>query len=49
MLDLGLIPEVLILSSGRLGQHGTDDLVAFESDLFLDLFFHKLSSWQVFG
>jgi hypothetical protein len=42
MLDLGLFPKVLVLSPGGFGQYGTDDLIAFEGDLFSNLFVHGL-------
>lgn len=40
MFALGLLAEVLVLGSCRLGKHGGDDLVAFEGDSFSGLFFH---------
>jgi len=40
MLPPGLLPEVVVLSPCRLGEHGADDLVAFEGDSFPDVFFH---------
>jgi hypothetical protein len=42
MLDLGLFPKVLILSSCGFGQHGADELIAFEGDLFSNVFVHGL-------
>jgi len=42
MFILGLAPEVLVLSPGGLGQHGADELIAFEGDLFSNLFVHGL-------
>jgi len=42
MLDLGLFPEVLVLSPGGFGQYGADELIAFEGDLFSNLFVHGL-------
>jgi hypothetical protein len=49
MFDLGLFPEVLVLSSCGLGQYGADDLIAFEGDLFSNLFVHGLVLlWRVF-
>jgi len=40
VFSFGLLAEVVILSSCRLGEHGGDDLEAFESDFFSDVFFH---------
>jgi len=40
VLGLGLFPKVLVLSPGGLGQNGADDLIAFEGDLFSNLFVH---------
>ena len=42
MLNLGMFPEVLILGPGGLSQDGADDLIAFEGDLFSNLFVHGL-------
>ena len=42
VLGLGLLSEVLVLSPGRLGQNGTDELIAFEGDLFSNLLVHGL-------
>jgi len=42
VLALSLLAEVLILSSCGLGEHGRDDLEAFEGDFFSDVFFHGL-------
>jgi len=42
VLAFGLLAEVLILGSCRLGEHRRDDLEAFEGDTFSDVFFHGL-------
>jgi hypothetical protein len=42
VLAFGLLAEVLILSSCRLGKHRGDDLEAFEGNGFSDVFFHGL-------
>jgi hypothetical protein len=42
MLGLGLFPKVLVLSPCGFGQDGADDLIAFEGDLFSNLFVHGL-------
>jgi hypothetical protein len=42
VLGLGLFPEVLVLSPGGFGQNGVDDLIAFQGDLFSNLFVHGL-------
>jgi len=42
MLDLGLFPKVLVLGPGRFGQNGADELIAFEGNLFSNLFVHGL-------
>jgi len=42
VLGLGLFPKVLVLSPGGFGQHGTDELIAFEGDFFSNLFVHGL-------
>ena len=39
---LGLCAEVVVLGPFGLGQDGGDDLVAFEGDFFLNVFFHGL-------
>jgi hypothetical protein len=40
MFGLGLFPKVLVLSSCGFGQNGADELIAFEGDLFSNLFVH---------
>jgi len=42
MLDIGLFPEVFVLSPGGFGQNGADELIAFEGDFFSNLFVHGL-------
>ena len=42
MLGLGLFPKVLVLSPCGFGQYGTDELVAFEGNLFSNLFVRGL-------
>jgi hypothetical protein len=42
VLDLGLFPKVLVLSPCGFGQYGADELIAFEGDLFSNLFVHGL-------
>ena len=41
VLGLGLFPEVLVLGPCGFGQHGTDELIPFEGNLFSGLFFHR--------
>jgi hypothetical protein len=48
MLGFGLFSKVLILSPCRFGQNGADDLIAFEGDLFSNLFVHGLVLLVVF-
>jgi hypothetical protein len=49
VLNLGLFPKVLVLSPCGLGQYGADELIAFEGDLFSNLFVHGLFLlWRVF-
>jgi hypothetical protein len=42
VLGFGLFPEVLVLGPCGLGQNGADELIAFQGDLFSNLFVHGL-------